>query len=261
MTIKQIQLNPIEATAYFWVNTIKNKVREISINTKKFNEKEKEFLKIFYNYTDLEWRKVYLELIKYTDYKVKKYVPHGMYGIDDYNQDTAKYYHNDINKILSQVTSKKIPDIRLENRDIKDSIIYTNAYGANRWYKSCGTVPLPSLYESNYILTGNKKELDFYNLVIAVTTVVMQKNNSFNSVNKLRKIFCDIYIEIYGETDRKVLEEQFNNILYKMNDKGLIIGTPLQQDYYCKFQKIDLVGLDSYKDVLNDEMILKKISK
>ena len=40
MTIKQIQLNPMEATAYWWVKTIKNKVRDIAVDKKNYTVQE-----------------------------------------------------------------------------------------------------------------------------------------------------------------------------------------------------------------------------
>ena len=101
-------------------------------------------------------------------------------------------------------------------------------------------------------------ELDFYNLAMAVTTVVCQKNKSFHSIDSLRNIFCDIYIEIYGEIDRKILEEQFNYVFYQMHDKGLVLGNYLRHDFKCNFNCIDFIGLDSYIDEVNQKIIIRK---
>ena len=61
---KKIELSSIEATAYWWTNIIKNKVRElIKINTT--DEKEINFVKLLYNYTEADWRNLYLGLIKF----------------------------------------------------------------------------------------------------------------------------------------------------------------------------------------------------
>ena len=256
MLIKQIQLNPNEATAYFWVNTIKNKVRELSIDKTNKLAEELNFLDIFYNYTDIEWRKIYLELTKYIEYKVKNYIPHGLYGIDEYNQITSKYYHNDINKVLSKIALKKIPDIRLASNDMKDSIIITNKYGANRYYISEGMTPIDNSFETNYILSGDKLELDFERLLMSVIAVIQQNKKSFNSVKQLKKIFCDIYIDIYGNVDRLKLEEQFNIVFDQIHDKGLLLGTSYDKEYLCKFSDIDLVD-----NVTKDNIVkIKKLN-
>ena len=242
--IRQVNLNPIEATAYFWVNTIKNKIREISLNKEDFSKLEIEFYNNFYKFTDKEWRKLYIELCKYIDIKVKKYSHHGMYGIDDYHQETAKYYHEDINEVLSNISKTIVPDIRLATNDKEDIIITTNPYGANKYYESYGIVPLDKTYEYNYILTGDKQELELYNLIMSVIVVMNQKGN--HSVDYLRKVFLKLYSEMYENINIKQAEENFNRIFNQIHDKGLLEGLSLDKEYNCKFEKIDLVGIEPY---------------
>ena len=242
--IKQLELTPVEATAYFWVKTIKDKIREMSINTNDISEKELEFFNDFSKFTDVEWRKLYIELCKFIDIKVKKYSHHGLYGIDDYHQDTAKYYHKDINEILSYVSKKEVPDIRLAGKNKEDLIIATNPYGANKFFESYGMIPLDKIYDYNYILSGDKKELELYNLVMSVIVVMNQNGN--HSIDYLRKVFCNLYLEMHDNINIKELEEDFNRIFNQIHDKGLLEGVSLDKEYNCKFENIDLIGIEPY---------------
>ncbi len=249
MTIKQIQLNPMEATAYWWVKTIKNKVRDIAVDKKNYTVQECEFLKKFYHFTDVEWRNLYLRLTSLVTDRVHL-------QDDDYKQDTAQAYHNDINAILETMIQDTVPDIRLASRDVEDSVIYTNIHGANQIYYSCEINPLSTCHEANYILTGDSNDLKFHNLVMAVITVLNQ-NNKNHSVDHLRMVFCNIYEEMYGTVDRKELEEKFNLTMSQISEKGLIIGTPFEEEFSCQFADIDLVGLDQYTDRVVKSKIIK----
>ena len=54
-TRKKIELSPTEVTAYWWINSIKGKVRDIVIhNSRDYNEHL--FINIFYGYTEVDWR-------------------------------------------------------------------------------------------------------------------------------------------------------------------------------------------------------------
>ena len=154
MQIKQIELNPVEATSYWWINTIQKKLQEILVL--KTIKEEIYFLNSFNNYTDIEWRKLYLELTKYIYDKVDKLSYEEEF--EYYHQATSINHHNDINEVLSKVTKKKIPDITLNLTDVEISTIYTNKYGADRVYNISGIVPLDMFYDSNYVLTGNEDE-------------------------------------------------------------------------------------------------------
>lgn len=240
MTIKQIQLNPMEATAYWWINTIKNKLRDIAVDRSNYTVRECDFLNKFYHFTDVEWRDLYIRLTSLITDRV-------MLQNNDYKQNTAPSFHDDINSILETMIQDTVPDIRLASRDIVDSIIYTNIYGANQIFYSCEINPLSTCHEANYILTGDNNDLKFHNLVMAVITVLNQKNKK-NSVKHLRTVFCNIYEEMYGLVDKGELEERFNLVMSQISEKGLIIGTPFQEEFSCQFEDIDLVGLDKYTD-------------
>lgn len=155
MQIKRIELNPVEATSYWWIIEIKKKLQELLIITS--GKEEAEFLSIFYNFTDIEWRKLYLDLIEYIGKKVENILLKEEYGY--YYQDTKENFHKDINEVLCHFVNKSIPDISLTLLGVEESSICTNKYGADRIYNVSGIVPLDTLYESNYILSGDTKYL------------------------------------------------------------------------------------------------------
>ena len=98
MKKEEIELSPVEATSYWWINSIKYKVREIAISGTN-DKSEAEFLEIFYNYTEINWRQVYLELVKYIFQDVASYIPKSHH--DSFSQDTAIKGHTKINDEIS----------------------------------------------------------------------------------------------------------------------------------------------------------------
>lgn len=261
MTKKEVELSSIEATAYWWINVIKNKVRELVVH-KTSNKQEIAFVQKFYNYTEVDWRNLYLELVKYITEDVNNYVKTGdTIGIDAFSQDTEKKGHDRINAELSKIMHCSIPDIRLASSSSKDSVIYTNMFGACVWYKSCGVTDLPTKYDMDYILTGDEQELNFYKLVILTIAVLKEKDSSFNSVSLLRTGFCDEYRKVNNfEENLNEFIDKFNQVFIKGRDKGIIFGSPWNETYFPSFRDIDLVGLEKY---MNDaehyaNVILKK---
>ena len=245
MIIKHIELNPIQATAYFWVNTIKNKVRELS-NIDNRTKNQLEFLNLFSKYTDIEWRNLYLIMISYIDDKINNQ--------DYYYQDTSVHYHNDINEILNSVLKRKVPDISLSPQGMEDSITVTNIYGADRVYKISGIVPINTTFDSNYILTGDFKELKLNTLMM----MLIANNKHNHSKNLLKRLFCEIYLQIYPNSDYKVIEEQFNRIFNQISDLQLIDNITYDQ-YNYNFLDLDINYLNTI--ATNDELsdIIKKV--
>ena len=78
----EIELSPIQATSYWWVNSIREKVREIAIQGT-IDKNEAEVASIFDNYTEINWRNLYLKLAKWISEDVDNYVAKGKsFGID-----------------------------------------------------------------------------------------------------------------------------------------------------------------------------------
>lgn len=247
MIEEEIKLSAIEATAYWWINMIKAKVREIAIQGTN-DKSEANFVNIFYYNTEVEWRKLYLELTKYITEDVDNYVSIDKYDDDIFSQDTAKKGHDRINRALSKITNQHIPDIRLSSNSAKDFVIYTNNFYASVWYKSCGTTNLPDKYEPTYILTGDNKKLNFYNLFISTIMVLKNTNMDFKSIPLLKKSFCKEYKKNNTEDSIEDINKMINDSFQKACDKGIISRLYDGTTYFCFFRNIDLIGLDQYMD-------------
>ena len=243
---KNIELSAVEATSYWWTKTIIQKVREILIK-KTCSQNERRFAEIFINYTERDWRKLYLELNKYIIENVNNYIPQEIIGIDCYNQDTAQNQHNDINRALSKITNKNIPDIRLASYYRKDTVIYTNIFEASIWYKSCGTTNLPTQYDPDYIITGDEKQLYLNNLFLATVAKIQEIDNDFNSISLLQKNFCKtIGSKKNLEKDKTQIEERFYIAWKNANDKDIILGSIYDETYSAHFHKFDFKEIEAY---------------
>ena len=193
---REIELSSIEATAYWWINVIRSKVRELILSGTS-DKKEIEFVKKFYNYTEIDWRNLYLELVKYITEDVNNYVPIGnIMGIDTFSQDTDKKGHDRINAELSKIMNCYIPDIRLASSSTKDLVIYTNMFGACVWYKSGGVINLSTKYDPTYILTGDEQELNFYNLIVSTIAALKEKDKNFKLCRNMGAIIGVLLIII-----------------------------------------------------------------
>ena len=247
-TSKKVELSPVEVTAYWWTNSIKGKVREIVVyNSRDYNENL--FVNIFYGYTEVDWRNMYLALAKDIAHDVECLdTTQGVY----FSQDTCIGGHDRLNEELAQITNKFIPDIRLAGNGVKDSVIYTTSSRASVLYKSCGERVLPTMYDESYILTGDQKKLDFYNTLISTIAIIEQKDKYFNSVPVLRERFCQEYIRLSDEDENEEdITGLFNVCFDKVSDKKTIVGRHFDRKYFPSFRNIDFVGLNSYLPLAN----------
>lgn len=170
--IQKVVLSSAENTAYWWNMIIRRKVREIVISGAR-NKNEYNFANIFMKFSERDWRRLYIELADLIIDDINTFVPKfTRYGIDAFNQDTDKGQHDRLNEELSKIVGKKVPDIRLASNNYKDSVIFTNLFGVSIWYKSCGINDLEPDYDSEYILTGDERELDFYNTLLSTMLVL-----------------------------------------------------------------------------------------
>lgn len=255
---EEIELSPIEATAYWWINLMRYRVREIATSGAR-DRNEAKFAEIFYSFTEIDWRKVYLELIKYIYKDVESYIPKN--HSDAFSQDTDIEGHNILNDEMFKIIGQQIPDIRLASNGVKDSVIYTTVSVVSVWNKSCGVNKLATKYEPSYVLTGDRNSLDFYNLLISTIAVLNKIASSFKSVSTLRERFCREYIKLseLEETFDDVVE-RFNYAFNKASDNEIILGRSCKEMYFPSFRDIDYIGLDSYIDLANHyaNVILQK---
>ena len=258
---EEIELSSMEVTSFWWVNVIRGKIRELAICGTR-DKDEIKFFEIFCGYTEFEWRNLYLELATYIIEDVNNYVSIGkVMGVDAFNQDTAKGRHDRLNVELSKITNCSIPDIRLANSYVKDSVIYTNIFGASVWYKSCGITMLPTKCDECFVLTGDEEKLNFYNLIISTIAVLETDDENFKSVSLLRERFCKEY-KIVNNLDDSMesLYNKFNVCFNRACEKEIIIGRYFEKTYYSYFRDIDYVGLDKYMDMAHHyaDVILQK---
>lgn len=231
MQIRQINLNPIEATSYWWVREIRSKIIEIN-SLKDKNDRELEFLGLFNHFTDIEWRKLYLELNKYFSHKIENLSDKT--GTKFYHQDTSLNHHNDLNEVLHMVLDKNIPDICLNLSGMEHSSICTNQYGADRIYSISGIVPLDTVYDYNYILSGDEKELVMKNLIYYLLDLGIHNQDA------LKKSFCDFYSNLYKDIDEEDIEDNFVRIFNQLNaqDNFSFMSSKLNStDFSKKLQK------------------------
>ncbi len=241
---EEIELSPMETTAYWWVNSLRHRVREIEIGGAR-DENEALFAQIFDNYTERDWRKVYLGLVKEIFRDVKTYIPEDWFDV--FSQDTAKGGHERLNDELSKITGQQIPDICLSSRSSADLVIYTTFENAGI-RKSGGIHELSPKCESCYVLTGDEKGLDFDNLLLATIAVLSELDESFCSVLKLREGFCDEYVKKTSpeQTINEVVEK-FNASLNRAMDKKVIGCISYSDMYFTSFPSIYYIELAPYK--------------
>ena len=141
------------------------------------------------------------------------------------------------------------PNIRLASIGRKDSVIYTDSRNAYVWYKSCGTEQLPKEYNSryNYVITGNKKELDFSNLVLSILIAIKKKDFLFDDLNKLRTLFCKNYKTDYAIESFTEVIDNFNMVLSSLYKKGLNISRFWEDEFSFMVKDLDKNGLESYQ--------------
>jgi len=117
------------------------------------------------------------------------------------------------------------------------------------WYKSCGERPLSLQYSPDYILTGDDKEYNFYNLFLATLAILYQKSSGMAYVSPLREGFCEEYCKNHSdEEDVSDIEERFNQAFSKASENGIILGRYWQETYFCRFREMNYAGLEPYME-------------
>ena len=241
---KEIELSPVEITAYWWVNVIRSKVKEILLYKSKRIEEIK-FAEIFKKYTEKDWRNLYLQLSTLIIEDINNLENTG----DIYfKQNTAKGKHKRLNEELSKITYKSVPDIRLAYSGSKDSEIYTNFFGASYWYQSIpATYDLPTSYEPCFILDGDEEELNFHNLFLATALTISNNDPKFKSLSQLKNGFCEKYIELHN-IDKEKLFKRCAKALNKAKEDDIMLIDRYNDYCWIHFREIDLNGLDEYME-------------
>lgn len=253
---EKIELTPAQNTAYWWINRIKYIAREFAKNCERthiypISENDKKFIKIFYNFTEQDWRNLYIKLAKYIENDINSYIPQGSWSRDVFSQDTDIGKHNRLNQELGEILNiAKFPDVRLANNISKDEVVYSGKQGVCIWYKSSGIRDLSRFVKSDYILTGDEKEVDVYNQLITTLDALKNQDKEFNSIDLLTKGFCKSYLSINDPNDTYLqILKRFNNAYDKAEECGIVSGKRFRGRFSCSALKFDLTGLDAYKEL------------
>ncbi|MDE5888601.1 MAG: hypothetical protein K2H20_01130 [Bacilli bacterium] len=236
-----VELTPVQASAYWCVNMIRNKVREINTN-RNVSSNEVGFLSLFYSYTDKEWRNLYLELVEH----FKEITDNERY---DFFIDTEVGEHDVLNAIISMIIKEDVPDISLSSNSENDSIIYIKNDSASVWYMSCGDMPLSLKYEPDYVLTGDQDELELYNVLVATLAMIVTLDSGFRSISKLRERFCEEYKKANGlEDELESIVVRFNLAYKRASERGLVTGSDSSKSFFTSIGLMDISALEDYMD-------------
>ena len=183
MKYNDILLNSYEITSYYWVKKIKEKVRELGIRKDKDSD-ESIFFNIFNGFSDVELRKLYLELTKYIIDDVNNYQKkETLFSIDAFNQDTTKGKHDKLNSELSDIIGFTIPDIKLVPKYETNNVIYTDKDKSWLYYKGKYGTGICTKCEYDYILTGDNNFLELKKILTATIINLMIIDHDFNSTD------------------------------------------------------------------------------
>ena len=254
----RLLLNPMETTAFWWIEMIRNKVREINRNSSSDNNEIK-FASLFDNYTEVDWRNLYLDLVDLIEGDIRE--KKGNY----YSQETAKERHDNINLELSCILNSEIPDIDISPENSKSHVIYTNDKFVSAGARGNGVASTLKREQTPwYTLTGNETDLNCYYLLAATLAIIDANTNKFSS-KPLKPLETGI---IQGYRKYISPEEEINNIKNatvlaienaKRNKILKICDYIIPPTYETSFSAIDYNGLEPYMDQAMDlaSVILK----
>ena len=255
---EKLELTPAQNTAFWWTNRIKYIARCIAKNYARehaypLSPNQKKFLKVFYNFSEIDWRNLYLNLTKYIDQDINSYVKKGLlFSIDMFSQETSEGKHNRLNQELGEILQiPKFPDLRLAASGSKDEVIYSGREGVCIWYKNCGVKDLSRYVEPTYVLTGDEQEVDVYNQLITTIIALKKRDNKFNSIDLLSKGFCMAYLKFNDPQANSYVEvlKRFNKAYDKAEEWDIVAGKRSQTKFICTALNFDITGLDGYREL------------
>lgn len=249
----RVVLNSVEQAAYWWIKVIRIKINEISRNPDSFSKEEYDFFEMFSNFTEENWRDIYL--------KLKDYITHHS-DKKTFSQNTSKKGHQQINEALN------IPDVSLSSRNGKQYILDMHPRNI---YVSCKIKErIPNEYQTsyssdyNYVITGNKNDLKLYNLVLAVIMSIRIKRQYFKSLSFLRDSFCKKFISDNElECSLEEVTRNFNAIIKVLSEYSLIECDTLNGNEKISKWPIGVKGLTSFDKIACEysEYILDEYDK
>ena len=242
--MQKISLTPSKLAAYWWIEKIRTKIKDIKNNP--CTPEELEFTSLFDNYAEIDWRNLYTKL----NIIIERDINEKEKENDYHSQGTGKGEHSLINFELMSILKKQIPDISITTIGSKDSIIYANNGIAGVEQKNDKTVQLLSTTSPWFIITGNDTDLFCYSLLAATLAIINEDNDSQRNFNELRQgiikgyrdyLLCDEDIESITERTDLAIEYAKHNGIIEIQDTS-------PETYKTKFTDSDYCDLDLYME-------------
>ena len=155
-----LMLNSYQSTAYWWVLQIKFACKEINNELKEKNSKvvlskdQIKFSLIFSKYDEKAWRKLYLGLTEQIKAAVLRNPNKALIQGTNYGQ------HACMNHILSELTEREIPDIKISSLLCKGFEIETTPETATQKFHVFKPSPIGSCFPDCFLLSGNRTPID-----------------------------------------------------------------------------------------------------
>lgn len=246
-----IKLNPYQQAAYWIVSRLRYKVKEIFVEGFSYPSTDDVlsiFLNIFGDFDDVEWRYLYLKLSKAIEEEVNNLTSEMKWFI----QDESLNCHNRLNEIISEIVDLEVPDMCLSPNNSQKTYFFVSKDKASYWVKSQqypNNLNLEYSRRYNYVLTGNKEELKFYNTIKATIFHLLEDDCKY-SLDRVLDLFCEEYMKHYKIDDREEekIKEEFLRVL---NDKYQIRDGYLDQDTRLMviIDDLNANGIDDCKDI------------
>ena len=248
----KIKLTPAEATAYWWINKIRGKVRRV-YSTGYGDSSEKEFAQIFSNFTEIEWRYLYIKLTDFFGYyaqiQEKEFAdcPSKNENNKYFWQDCNKGGHALLNEEIERIVHRPVPDINIAY-NFSSATCNTSACAGERCYPELPLImdPVPP----TYIITGDANMLHFYNQLVATLAVISENSDGKGCAqlySQLETNYCGWYNAIFvpNEAHDKIVKK-FKEALAEAMGNGIFSPYLGWKKYDLNFCKIDYNGLDHY---------------
>ncbi len=99
-------------------------------------------------------------------------------------------------------------------------------------------------------ITGDKEELDFYNLVVATIVMLISLDSGFRNIQEFRKRFCTEYKKV-NDLNEKIEDvvERFNRAYGKANERGLVTGSVYSKYFFPSISSMDVASVEDYLDM------------
>jgi len=258
-----VKLNSFQQASYWIVCLLRQKIKEIYKDRYSFGSEDEDiekFCEAFEEFTDICWRDLYFDVTNELEKEFNK-LPKGNICVEI---DTAIGGHDILNRILSDVMCCHVPDIRLSPNNQKESILRIYKTASTTIYKSVNHEESISAERSsryNYILTGNRVEKRFFDIVKLVLFRLISDGSCKYAANTVCDLFCEAYIDYYeidfgtGEKNEEFaakLRGEFYWIIvniYCFYKNQFAAGVSL--DRFITLNKLDDIDVDSDDDVVS----------